>query len=75
MSDYIIFWKDAPGQQVSTTVDAHNQCVFRDDDYVTINDIKVLKQDYQVFLALDAATGEKFAVTPEMAQRTLGWDV
>ena len=75
MSRYIIFWKDSPGQQVSTVVDAHNQPVLRDDDYLETNDIPKLYNADHVFTVLDLAEGQRFAIEPELARVTLGWDV
>lgn len=75
MIDYIVFWKDEAGQQVATTVDAHNRPVHRDHDYVITNDIPVLKTNDEVFNVLELANGDKFAITPHLARETLGWDV
>ena len=59
MSKYIVFWKSNPGQQVTTVVDAHNQPVLRDVDYLEINDITVLDDTDQVFMVLRQAQGDK----------------
>lgn len=75
MSKYIVFWKSNPGQQVTTVVDAHNQPVLRDVDYLEINDITVLDDTDQVFMVLRQAQGDKYAVEPKLARATLGWDV
>ena len=75
MSKYIVFWKSRPGQQVSTVVDAHNQPVLRDDEYIETNDIRVIENADHVFIALEQASGIKYAVEPELARATLGWDV
>lgn len=75
MSKYIVFWKSQSGQQVSTIVDAHNQPVLRDEDYLKTNDIDVLDTPEEVFQILSEADGEKVAVQPELARITLGWDV
>lgn len=75
MSKYVVFWKSRPGQQVSTVVDAHNQPVLRDEAYLSTNDILVLDDAGEVFQVLSENTGEKVAVTPELARATLGWDV
>ncbi len=72
---YIVFWKSSHGQQVSTVVDAHNQPVLRDDDYLDTNDIPELTNPELVFTALDLAEGSRYAITPELARETLGWDV
>lgn len=72
---YIIFWKDAPGQQVHTVVDVDNKPVLRDDEYVATHDIKPLDSEEDVLRALNEASGDKFAVAPELARATLGWDV
>lgn len=72
---YIVFWKSAPGRQASTVVDAHNQPVLRDEEYLDTNDIPELRNADLVFLALNQASGDKYAVTPELARATLGWDV
>lgn len=74
-SSYIVFWKDEQGQQVNTTVDAHNEPVRRDFKYIDTNDILVLTSPDSVFVALDQADGRKYAVSPELARATLGWDV
>lgn len=75
MAEYIVFWKDAPGQQVSTVIDANQEPVRRDEDYVHVNDIEVLDNDEQVIVALSEADGKKYAVEPQVARRVLGWDV
>lgn len=75
MSKYVVFWKSAPGQQVSTVVDAHNQPVLRDEEYLDANDIPVLHEEELVFSALETPTGYKYAIEPELARATLGWDV
>lgn len=75
MSQYVVFWKSRPGQQVSTVVDAHNQPVLRDAEYVATNDITVLDTPDEVFQVLSEAAGEKVAVEPQLARATLGWDV
>lgn len=75
MSQYIVFWKSKPGQQVSTVVDAHNQPVLRDEEYLKTNDILVLDSSDEVFQILSEAAGEKVAVEPALARVTLGWDV
>jgi hypothetical protein len=75
MSKYIVFWKSKPGQQVTTVVDAHNQPVLRDDEYLKTNDITVLDDSDTVFMVLKQAHGDKYAVEPELARATLGWDV
>lgn len=73
--NYIIFWKDAPGQQVNTVVDATNAPVLRDDDYVVLHGVQRLRTEEEVLRALEEESGEKFAVAPELARVTLGWDV
>lgn len=73
--DYIVFWKTDPGQQVSTIADAHNQPVRRDLTYVQTNDIPILSDEGQVFTALELANGERYAVSPDLARETLGWDL
>ena len=75
MSKYIVFWKSNPGQQVTTVVDAHNQPVLRDVDYLEINDITVLDDTDPVFMVLRQAQGDTYAVEPKLARATLGWDV
>ncbi len=72
---YVVFWKTAPGQQVTTVVDAHNQPVLRDEEYLETNDISICASPSVVFTVLDLASGEKYAVRPELARATLGWDV
>jgi hypothetical protein len=75
MSDYIVIWKDAPGQQVATIADAVDQPVLRDEAYVATQGIVILRDEESVLDALRAADGTKYAVTPALAQQTLGWDV
>ena len=75
MSKYIVFWKSTPGQRVSTIVDAHNQPVLRDPDYLETNGITILDDTDQIFMVLEQARGDKYAVEPELARATLGWDV
>lgn len=72
---YIVFWKSTPGRQATTVVDAHNQPVLRDEDYLKTNDILVLDTPDEVFQILSEADGEKVAVEPKLARATLGWDV
>lgn len=74
-AEFIIFWKDHPGQQVSTVVDAHNQPVARDTSYLDTNGICLLEHESDVLDALNAASGVKYAVTRDLARKTLGWDV
>lgn len=73
--NYIVFWKNSPGQQVSTVVDAHNQPVLRDGEYLSIHGITVLQDSDAVFSVLDEAAGDKYAVDRDLARSTLGWDV
>lgn len=73
--NYIVFWKDAPGQQVYTVVDAEDRLVERDDDYIETNSIKRLDSEEDVLMALANASGDKYAITRELARNTLGWDV
>lgn len=75
MTEYIVFWKEAPGQQVTTVVDAHSNPATRDDEYVESNGVPVLDDEDGVFAALDRADGTHYAITPELARQTLGWDV
>lgn len=75
MAEYIVFWKDAPGQQVHTVVDSRNEPVRRDEEYVAANDIPVLDDTVQVLNALADADGKHYATTVVVARRTLGWDV
>jgi hypothetical protein len=72
---YIVFWKTTPGQQVTTVVDAHNQPVLRDEDYLEKNGIEKLDAPGEVFQILSEADGEKVAARPELVRATLGWDV
>lgn len=72
---YVVFWKSAPGRQATTVVDAHNQPVLRDEEYLKTNDILVLETRDEVFQILSEADGEKVAVEPQLARATLGWDV
>lgn len=73
--NYIVFWKDAPGQQVSTVVDAENRPVQRDSEYIKQYDITVLTNEHDVLDVLSQASGRHYATTPEIARATLGWDV
>jgi hypothetical protein len=73
--EYIVFWKDAPGQQVSTVVDAREQIVRRDAAYIESNSITILDDDEVTLHALEDADGTHYAITPEIARRVLGWDV
>lgn len=75
MSEWIVIWKDSPGQQVSTTVDAHNEPVRRDAEYLQAQGIQTLEDESAVLFVLKAANGDKFAITPELARATLGWDL
>lgn len=75
MAEYIVFWKDAPGQQVHTVVDTNNEPVRRDEEYLRLNKIPILDSDEDVLSALAAAEGDKYAVAPIVARRTLGWNV
>lgn len=72
---YIVVWKDAPGQQVSTVVDAHDVPVQRDEAYLARNNIVIYHSQDDVLETLEAATGHKFAITADLARSTLGWDV
>jgi hypothetical protein len=72
---YIVFWKTTHGQQVTTVVDAHNQPVLRDRDYLEKNGIEKLVAAEEVFAVLSDANGEKVAARPELVRATLGWDV
>jgi hypothetical protein len=73
--NYIVFWKDAPGQQVSTIVDAENHPIQRDSEYIMQQNITVLTNGFDVLEALSRADGRHYATTPEIARATLGWDV
>lgn len=75
MNDYIVIWKDAPGQQVSTVVDAHDQPARRDWEYIVNNSIPVIDNEDKVIAELAVANGEKFAVPTQVARDVLGWDV
>lgn len=75
MTEYIVFWKDAPGQQVSTVFDAVDDFVRRDEAYVKANGIPVLSTVTEVLNVLSDADGHKYAVTPELATQTLGWEL
>jgi hypothetical protein len=72
---YIVFWKEAPGQQVSTVVDARDQVVKRDQSYLESNSITVLTDPEAALQVLEQADGTHYAVTPEVARQVLGWDV
>lgn len=72
---YIVIWKDQPGQQVSTVVDANNVPVARDEDYLASNDIPVVDETVEIFDTLKRADGQKIAVTYYQARQSLGWDV
>ncbi len=73
--EYIVFWQDDDKKQISTTVDAKNLPVTRDLTYVTTNDIPILEDSGAVFTALENSTGDKYAVTTDLARSALGWDV
>lgn len=75
MSEYIVIWKDAAGQQVSTIVDAYDRPVRRDVDYLLAQDIPVLSKKEDVLTVLKHADGRKVALEPELARSTLGWDL
>lgn len=72
---YLVIWKDGPGQQVSTVVDSNNEPMQRDAEYVKQQNITQASNEEAVFMFLREADGTKFAVTPELARETLGWDV
>ena len=73
--EFIVFWKSNPGQQVHTVVDAHNQPFHRDFEYLRVNGVIPLTSEDEVLEVLEKADGTKYAVTPEVARATLGWDV
>lgn len=75
MSKYIVIWQDAPGQQVSTVVDGNNNPIPRDAEYLEVNGIPTFGSEDVVHSTLDLADGTKFAITPELARATLGWEV
>jgi len=75
MSEYIVIWKEAPGQQVSTVVDAHDVPVRRSTAYLMAQDIPVLDDLSDVLTTLEHANGRKIAVEPELARSALGWDL
>lgn len=72
---YIVVWRDTPGQRVSTVVDADNDPVVRDADYVTTHNLSVIEDEDAVLTALDSFVGQKFAVPAGVARTALGWDV
>lgn len=71
---YIVVWKDAQGQQISTVADARGEIVQRDPEYLEQNGIPLLDGD-AVLSTLDHADGYKFAITVDDARDKLGWDV
>lgn len=75
MTTYIIFSKNGPGQQVTTVADAHGSPVLRDEEWIDNNVVSVLETEDDVFTALDLASGTLYAIQPELARTTLGWDV
>jgi hypothetical protein len=75
MTDYIVFWKDAPGQQVSTTVDAYNNPVRRDYEYIKAQNIGIATSKDSILTILKRADGTKIAAEPVLAREALGWDI
>lgn len=76
MSDeFFVIWKSEPGSRVSTTVDAHDKPVLRDAEYITSNDILIVRHERDLLGLLGLASGVKYAVAPELARSILGWDV
>ena len=75
VEEFIVFWKDAPGQQVSTTVDAYNNPVRRDAENLEAQGIPVLRKKDDVLSILNRADGTKVAIAPDLARSTLGWDI
>lgn len=73
--NYIVIWKDGPGQQVSTVVDSNNEPMQRDQEWLNSNNIPEAQDKDTVFSILADADGTKFAVTPDLARATLGWDL
>lgn len=75
MNQYVVFWKDAPGQQINTVVDAHGDVVTRESEYVKTNNITVLEHDDEIVDVINHPDGTKYAVTPDLAREVLGWEV
>lgn len=75
VDEFIVFWKDAHGQQVNTVVDGHNKPVHRDDAYLRMHGVTVLQTEEEVLSALATADGTKYATSPQIVRATLGWDV
>ena len=75
MTEYIVVWKEAPGQQVSTVVDAHDAPVRRDVDYLLAQEIPVVGDSRTALQVLEKADGRKIALEPETARSALGWDL
>lgn len=73
--EYIVIWKDAPGQQISTLVDANDNPVIRDASYLIANDIATVTNEAALMSVLDATDGRKIAISTTLARSTLGWDV
>ena len=72
---YIVVWKDKPGQRISTVLDARDEIVRRDPEYLQENGIPTFGQKEVVLNVLEMADGKKFAISEEMARDVLGWDV
>lgn len=75
MSDYVIIWKDRPGQQVGTVVDTAGNPVVRTAKYVTVNNYPVAEGADTIYSTLEEADGTKFAVSVANAREVLGWEV
>lgn len=74
-TDFIVIWKDRPGQQVSTVVDAHNNPVIRNAEYLSTQGISILEHKEDVLNVLSTADGYKYGITRELANDVLGWQV